>query len=437
MCRYVFSAIAAITLASHALAQPVNLAEKSQPGDVAKFTLELDLKGNLLVVQDKEKQPIPIAAKARHVFDERVISVTDGLPVISARNYGEAVASVVIVSEKNDRSLPADRKLILVRRNPDSLLCLAPAGPLTRNDLDLVTEHFNPQCLPGLLPGKAVNVGDTWQLSENATQASCLFDSVIKTQLTGKLLSAKDGVAIFTIEGTAEGIENGAKVTLSVNATGSFDTAAGRISSLTWKQKDDREQGVVNPASQVEVTVTLKREGLAELPKELSDEALAKVPVNGVPTTQTDIRYTDPKARYTMVHSREWHITGQTDTHLVLRLLDHGEFAAQATITIWRKAEPGKHMSAEDFKRAVSEAPGWTQSKLLGEGEVPTTTGCWLYKVSAEGKMENVPVTQNFYLIAGPQGDQLVVTVAMKPDKVKVVGTRDTALVKAIEFGKK
>ena len=94
-------------------------------------------------------------------------------------------------------------------------------------------------------------------------------------------------------------------------------------------------------------------------------------------------------------------------------------------------------MAAEDFKKAVSEAPGWTQSKLLGEGQVPTATGCWLYKVSAEGKMENVPVTQNFYLIAGPQGDQLVVTVAMKPDKVKVVGTRDVALVKAIEFGKK
>jgi hypothetical protein len=437
MCRYVFSAIAVIALVSQALAQPVTLAEKSQPGDVAKFTLELDLKGNLLVLQDKEKQPIPIAAKARHIFDDRVIAVTDGLPVISARHYGEAVASVVIVSEKNDRSLPADRKLIVVKRNPDSLRCFAPAGPLTRNDLDLITEHFNPQCLPGLLPGKAVNIGDTWQLSENAAQAACLFDVVVKSQLTGKLLTVKDGVAIFTIEGTAEGVENGAKVTLSVNATGSFDTTAGRINSLTWKQKDDREQGAVNPASQVEVAVTLKREGLAELPRELSDEALAKVPVNEVPTTLTDIRYTDPKDRYAMVHSRDWHITGQTDAHLVLRLLDRGEFAAQATITAWRKADPGKHMSAEDFKKAVSEAPGWTQSKFLGEGEVPTTTGCWLYKVSAEGKMENVVVTQNFYLIASPQGEQLVVTVAMKPDKVKAVGTRDTALVKAIEFGKK
>ena len=45
MCRYVFSAIAVIALVSQALAQPVTLAEKSQPGDVAKFTLELDLKG--------------------------------------------------------------------------------------------------------------------------------------------------------------------------------------------------------------------------------------------------------------------------------------------------------------------------------------------------------------------------------------------------------
>ena len=53
--------------------------------------------------------------------------------------------------------------------------------------------------------------------------------------------------------------------------------------------------------------------------------------------------------------------------------------------------------------------------------------------------MENLPVVQAFHLIAGPQGDQAVVTFAMKPEQIKAVGTRDVGLVNAVEFpgGKK
>src|SRR5262249_26029964 len=132
--------------------------------------------------------------------------------------------------------------------------------PLTRDELDLVTEHFNPQCLPGLLPGKAVSVGDTWLVPDGAVQAACLFDAVGKAQLAGKLTAVRDGLATFTIDGTAEGIENGAKVSVTVSAAGTFDVASGRVTRLTWKQKDDRAQGPINPESQVEATVTLKRE---------------------------------------------------------------------------------------------------------------------------------------------------------------------------------
>jgi hypothetical protein len=437
MLRYISALAVAIAATSQVLAQPVNLTEKAAPGDRAKFTLELDLKGNLFVVQNKEKQPISLEAKARHIFADRVLAVGDGSPLSSVRYYEEAAASAVVGGEKADRKLPADHKLIVARRDGTGLLCFAPAGPLSRDDLDLVTEHFNPQCLPGLLPGKVVNVGDTWTLSDAAAQSACLFDAVIKTQLTGKLTAVKDGIATFTIEGTAEGIELGAKATLSVTATGTFDATAGRITALTWNQKDEREQGAVNPESKVEAKVTLKREALAELPKELADEALAKVPPGEVPAAMTLISFADPKGRYTIVHARDWHITGQTDAHLVLRLLDHGEFAAQATISLWRKADAGKHTSADDFKKAVAEAPGWTPSKALGDGELPAGVGRWLYRVMAEGKAEGTPAVQTFYLLAGPQGDQVVVTVTMKPDKVKAVGTRDAALVNAIEFGKK
>jgi hypothetical protein len=430
--------LVAAFLAPPALAQSVGLAETVAAGDLARCSVELDLKGNLIVADGGRKEHLRLEAKARHVFAERTLAVADGLPASTARHYLDAVASVVVAVDKVDRRLPADRRLVIARRTPGGLFCFAPAGPLTRDELDLVTEHFNPQCLPGLLPNKEVKVGDTWPVGDAAAAAACLFDAVIKTNLTGKLTAVKDGVATFAIEGTAEGLESGAKVGVTVSATGTFDAAVGGITALTWKQTDDREQGPVNPASKVEATVTLKREGLAEPPKELADAALAAVPVAGeVPPRLGDLRYADPKGRYTITYPRDWYVTGQTDTHLVLRLLDRGEFAAQATVTAWAKAEAGRHTPAEEFRKAAAAAPGWEPGKVLAEGELPAGAGRWLYRVAVEGTMDGAAVVQTFYLLAGPAGEQVAVTVVTTPEKAKAVGTRDADLVKAIEPGKR
>jgi hypothetical protein len=415
---------------------PVNLTEKATIEDRVKSVLELDLKGELLFQVDGKRESVGLEAKAKHVFTERVLAVTEGLPSSTARAYDEAAATAVVAGEKVTHALSRNRRLIVARRNGDGLLCFCPAGPLTRDELDLVTEHFNPQCLPGLLPGKAVAVGESWSLTHAAVQTACLLDAVLKSNLTGKLTAVKDGTATFTIEGAVEGIEHGAKTSMLVSAAGLFDITSGRIIGLTWKQKDEREQGPVNPASKIDATITLRREALAESPKELADEALARVPEGEPPSEMTNLRHTDAKGRYTLHHSRDWHITGQTDTHLVLRLLDRGEFTAQATVSVWKKAQAGMHTPVEEFKRAIANAPGWVQTKLLNEGELPTAAGHWLFRLTAEGKMDDLVVTQTFYLMAGPHGDQIGVTVATKQDRVKALGSRDLELVKGLEFGK-
>ena len=436
MLRSVLALLVVTVSTAAAMAQSVNLTEKSTLGEKAQFAIELELKGNMILMLEKGKQPIALEAKASHRLIERVLAVTEGLPSTSARFYSEATASVKLASEKSERTLAKDRRLIVARRTSDGLSCFSLAGPLTREELDLVMDHFNPQCLPGLLPGKAVEVGDTWKLSEETVQAACLFDATIKASLSGTLAAVKGGVATFSIAGTAEGIENGAKVAVTVNASGLFDISSGHITGLTWKQKDDREQGPVNPASQIEATVSLKREAAAADVKELSDEALSAVIEDKALARFTNLRQADPKGRYRIHHAREWHVTGQTETHLIMRLLDRGEFIAQATVSVWSKADPGQHLPIEDFKKAVSSAPGWTPGKILVDRELPAPAGKWLYRLTMDGKMEDVPVIQTFYLLAGPQGEQIVVTVAVKPEKEKALAARDLNLVNSIEFGK-
>jgi hypothetical protein len=391
----------------------------------------------MTINQEGMKQTIRLEAKARHAFLDRTLAVADGLPARSARHYDDAVASAVVDIEKIGRSLPDDRRLVVAVRSSEGMLCFSPAGALTRDELDLVTEHFNPQCLAGLLPGKAVNVGDTWSVSPAAAQAACAFDGLVKNALAGKLTASADGKATFAIEGTAEGIEHGAKVTLTINATGTFDLATKRITELTWKQKDEREQGPVAPASQVEATVTLKRQFLAEAPKELADAALANVPKGEIPPAMLLLRHADPKGRYSLVYPRDWHITGLTDQHLILRLLDKGEFIAQATVMPWKKVDPGKHTPAEEFKKAANATPGWTAGRVLEDAETAAPDGRWLYRIVAEGKMDELPVVQSFSIVADAQGEQAAMTVAMKPEKAKAVGARDRELLNAITFPRK
>ena len=80
----------------------------------------------------------------------------------------------------------------------------------------------------------ALQQGDTWKVGNAAAQAACQFDGLVKHTLTGKLGAVTDKTADFTVEGTAEGIEDGARVSMTVDAAGTFDI--GRDERLALPQ---------------------------------------------------------------------------------------------------------------------------------------------------------------------------------------------------------
>ena len=85
----------------------------------------------------------------------------------------------------------------------------------------------------------------------------------------------------------------------------------------------------------------------------------------------------------------------------------------------------------------MAEAPGWTLEDVLDDGEVPTENGRWLYRVVARGTMDDVKVVQNFFLLAAPSGEQVVITFTMKPGQAAKIGSKDMTLVGSIGFPKK
>src|SRR5436305_445762 len=112
-----------LALHAHSAAQTVKLAEAPTPGECAKYTVKLVLAGQMTVTQEGGKQPIKLEARGGHAFTERTLLVDGGLPSKSARHYGSAGAVAVIAGDRIDRSLSADRTLVVAQRSSDGLFC--------------------------------------------------------------------------------------------------------------------------------------------------------------------------------------------------------------------------------------------------------------------------------------------------------------------------
>lgn len=417
-------------------AQGVKLGEQLKPADHFSYELALKLDGTMKVDRNGKTQSLPMSGEAGIKFVERVESPdAAGAAGKVVRYYTEAKATNSFGGETSKRELSAERRLTVAVRAATETVHVCPAGPFTRDELDLVGDHFDTLALPLLLPGKELKAGEAWAVADPACQHACQFDGLAKNSLKGTLSGVKDGVATFAISGTAEGVEMAAGVKVSVNATGTFDVATNRITGLVWEQSDEREAGPASPATEVKAKWTIKRAALADEPKELSADARAKVPGDKIPDEMTRLRYATGK--YTLTYPREWVTVGSTADHLVLRLIAGGEPTAQATVSVWKKADKGGHSTPEEFKELILKVPGWEPGDTATTGEVPAAGGKWVYRWSAQGKQDGNPVVQTFYLIAAPSGEQITIGVLSDPAKAAKLGEREAELLNGISFPEK
>jgi hypothetical protein len=396
----------------------------------------MNLSGELHVKKDGKPTPLKLEARAAHEFVERVLSVADGIPEKCARVYEQARATITVEKETSERTLRPERRLFVAQRHKEQSLVYSPAGSLLREEVELTSEHFPVIGVMGLLPGKEVTVGETWKVTNPVAETLCNFEGLTEQSLVCKLEEVKDQVARVSVSGSATGIDLGALTKLTIEATYQYDLASHRLTRLEWKQKDERDQGPASPATSVQASTVLTRTAI-EQPESLSDVSLVSVP-DGFepPPPMTQIEYREAKGRFDLVYGREWQMVGQIEEHTVLRMMDRGDFVAQVTITPWTHAEKGQHLSAEDFKQAMDDTPGWQVEEVLQAGEVPSENGRWIYRISALGQLDGVKVMQNFYLIANPDGEQVVLAFTMPPKQADKLGTRDLSMAASLEFKK-
>jgi hypothetical protein len=418
-----------------ARAEKYNLSDAPKPGDCFRIHLEMTLKGELRVSAEGKATTIPLEARAEHDFPERILAVSSkDLPEKSARVYEKAQATIKAGPDLTERKLRPERRLQVAQRHNDVSLVYSPAGSLTREELALTSEHFDTLVLTGLVPQKEVSIGETWKITDAVAQGLCAFEGLTSQDFNCKLEKVEEQIAFVFIHGTASGIDLGSMVKLTISANYRYDLNLHRLISMEWNQKDERDQGPASPASNEESTMKLTRTA-TEQPASLSDVALISVP-DGFepPMPMTQLYYRDTKSRFDLVFAREWQTVSETEEHLVLRMLDRGDFVSQVTISPWSQARPGEHLSGEAFQEQMAKVSGWEPTDVLQVGEVPSDGGRWIYRISALGQLDGVKVLQNFYLVAGPHGEQVVLAFTMTQAQAEKLAARDLSMAGSIDF---
>ena len=65
-------------------------------------------------------------------------------------------------------------------------------------------------------------------------------------------------------------------------------------------------------------------------------------------------------------------------------------------------------------------------------GVVPSE-GRWVYRYSVTGELNGVAVMQNFYLVAAPGGEQVVLAFTLSPKNAEKLGARDLSIAASLE----
>jgi hypothetical protein len=427
------SLVVVLACSGPAWAQAYDLAETPLEGTYFKVRLTMELVGEILVQKGDKVVPIKQDARASHEYFERVLEAPESGPATkTARIYKEARAIITVGSDRSERGLRPEHCLLSAQRTKDQLVTFSPKGPLTREELEL-TQHFDSLALTGLLPGQEVRMEQTWKVPNAVVQALCHFDGLTDHDLEARLDQVKDDIALVLVKGTANGIDAGAAVKSTIRATCEFDLKTQHLIALDWKQTDERDQGPASPAQNLSMSVTAKRMAVQPV-DELHDFRLNEIPRGPVPEAMIALTYADPKGRYDLVYAREWQLVAHTDDFVVMRLLDRGDFVAQVTVTPLPCATPGKHISDDEFKELVNATPGWQAETETRVEESPASGGNTIRRLAVEGQLDGLKAAQYCYLVASPQGEQVVVAFTMTPAQVQTLDTRDLALVRGITF---
>lgn len=373
---------------------------------------------------------VPMSVHASLEYDERHFSATR-----SARHYQTAEATIKTGDTGKQPKLSADRRLMItdVVANDEAskqVSLYSPAGPLSRQDLDLVDVIGCTTVINGLLPTEPVAEGDEWIIDADVMGPLLGLDSVAFCEVTSLLDDGNAKFARFQFAGTVHGTVDGSATEFDVRAIGLFSRERKQITQVNLAIREDRKVGPATPGFKgvAKARIALRQIGRSA--------PLAKIDANAEPETQLkQLALNADQQGFRLQHDRGWYLAGEERQSVTLRRVDRSQLVAQSTFTTLPPKKADRQVTLEQFEKDIRFSLGNTLGELVSTEQWTNPAGCQCLGLVARGEVQGVPVEWRYYL-AAPAGDGHSISLAttVEQSAVEDAGQADRDLVNALEL---
>jgi hypothetical protein len=420
--------------------EAVVLRETAQVGATTRFVVELKAEGLSFpaipasLAGTPKAKPLALRVETRFACDERVLKVdSESRAQRVARHVIQAAAAINGEVQPTASVLRPEVALLVTELREGSVVAYSPAGPLTGSELELVEAPGDALALAALLPAKAVAVGDHWVVAAQAARSLSSYDPVIANALEATLEGLDDTSARVKLKGDIRGSALGGEGSIACEGSFTFDRKAGKISRLTLQRTEKRRPGPVEAGLELKSTLTVERQPI-ETPPELADAVVAALPATAQPELE-ELLYFSANGKYLLRHDRNWHIFAENTRQTVLKRLDRGALVAQCNLAAGPNAGKGRHQDLGQFRDDIRRALGDRFGRIVEAGEVEGfPDAVFRYRVAVEGHEGDVGIVWIYYLVASPDGDQLLVTFTLAEAQAKLFADQDLRLVGTLEW---
>jgi hypothetical protein len=415
-------------------AETYRLDSRWESGLCRQVQVALEVRGELRLNADGQRLvTLPLEVEGKLQYAERILSLEqEPWQRQAVRSYTHASAKIKAGQGLVNRALDDNQGPIMALVKEDQSLLFCPSQPLRRETLDLIDVQGNSLLVDRLLPAQPVKVGDQWEPEERWLARLFGWDLVTQSDVTARLVSVEERVALLEFAGRMEGSTGGVASELELNGKGNFDLEQRLLTWYAVSLREKRAIGHAEPGFEVTARLRMAMKPAAE-PPELADNNLALLPTNAEGSADL-LSFVSDHANFQLLHDRRWRSMLDRHDLSVFRLVDRGELIAQCNVSELPEFEAGKHLSLDEFQADVQRNLGEQFGQIVEASQAEADSGNRILRVVVSGMMSEISIQWIYYHISDDQGRRAAMAFTFESELIERFAEADRTLVESFQF---
>ncbi len=414
-------------------AEPSVLLQNAAAKDgTVRVEVVVEAAGQLTFREKEELKSLPTSVAARLAYEEKRLAASADGAQRSARTYRTAEAKIQVDKTAQEPKLAAERNLLIVESTEAQPLLFSPLGPLTTDELELLQVPFNSLLVDGLLPNRAVSIGDTWTHDAALLTSLLNLDAVNGSDVSSKLVEISEDSARIEFQGSVQGALGGVATDFELTGRYKFDLNTKRVAWLAALLKEKRSIGHVEPGVTATTRVQMLITPTAE-PEDLHAANLRDLPLDPQPEL-VRLSYASVPGKFRLEHDRRWHVMTDAREVLSLRMVDRGELIAQCNVRSITLPDPERRPTLSQFQADVRRSLDAHFRQFAKIGESQNSLGQTIFRAEAVGTVQELEIHWIYYLVCDPTGRQVVLAFTVEEPMLERLEDGDAEIVSTVRF---